>query len=122
MYSFYELFACYAKHLERFFSTTEDPALYASEFHELLVNWVIGGAEEAHHSSRWNSLMSGDQIEAMVHPLVEAERECFREHDLRHILHRLNFPSSIYSPVFDDHPLETEIYQHCCPRSDEDDR
>ena len=65
-YSFYELFAHYAKHLERYFSTV-DPSqkdLYISEFHNVLIQGVNEIAQERCHSQEYDSPSTEDLIDS----------------------------------------------------------
>jgi len=119
-YSFYELFAHYAKHLERYFSTV-DPSqkdLYISEFHNVLIEGVNGIAQERCHSQEYDSpstedLIDSEMLERMIFALNTADKEFNNEHTLRHTLHRFEFPSSAYRPYPEEHPLEYEIYKQC---------
>ena len=118
--SFYELFAHYAKHLERCFSTV-DPSekwCYISEFHDVLMLGIDSIAQERCHSQRCKSPSTEDlinpvQLERMISALKTADEECRDEHPLRHTLNRFNFPAWIYAPQPEDHPSEYEIYKQC---------
>ena len=117
MYTFHELFAHYAKHLERYFSTV-DPSekdLYPSAFHNVLMKGIDIIAQERYHSPSSSHILNGHQLERMSFPLKTAEQECDAEHSLQHILCRFNFPVSIYSPQPGDYPSEYEIFKRCCP-------
>ena len=124
--SFYELFAHYAKHLERYFSTV-DPSekwCYISEFHDLLILGIDSIAQERCHSQRCESpstedLINPAQLERMVSALRTADAECREEHTLQHTLNRFNFPNYMYAPQPEDYPLEYEIYKRCCPLESE---
>ena len=115
MYSFYELFAHYAKHLERCISTI-DPSErehYCSEFHDILMLSIGSIAEGRLQSPSPDHILNGEQLERMISALVTAEQECSAEHTLKHILNRFNFPNYMYAPQPEDYPSEYEIYKQC---------
>jgi len=58
MYSFYELFAHYAKHLERFYATSETPDWCAYEFHQLLLEGIGFVTQERYHSPPPSGMLS----------------------------------------------------------------
>jgi hypothetical protein len=115
MYSFYELFAHYAKHLERYVSAI-DPSErehYCSEFHDVLVLGINSITQERYHSPSPDHILNGAQLEGMISPLINADKECREEHTLRHTLNRFNFPNYMNAPQPEDYPLEYEIYKQC---------
>jgi hypothetical protein len=121
MYSFYELFACYAKHLDRYFSTLrpEDRDFCISGFHIVLMDGLNSIAQERYHSPSPDHALTGEQLEMMLSPLADAYREYVAEDSLRHTLYRFNYPVSIYAPTPDKHPSQYEIFKQCCPLSEE---
>ena len=118
MYSFHELFAHYAKHLERYFSLV-DPShkeLYISEFHDVLVFAIEMVAYERSRSQKSDSpstedLIDSEMLERMIFVLDTANKEFDNEHSLRHTLHRFANPNSIFHPCQKEYPLEYEIYK-----------
>ena len=121
MYSFYELFAHYAKHLERYFSTV-DPSereFYSSEFHNILMLNIDSIAQDRYQSPSPDHTLNGEQLERMISALVTAEQECIAEHTLQHTLNRFNFPNYKYAPQPEDYPSEYQIYKRCCPLESE---
>jgi hypothetical protein len=115
MYSFYELFAHYAKHLERFFATSETPDWCAYEFHQLLLESIGSIAQDRYHSPSLDHILNGEQLEALCTTIENAERDCKVEDSLKHMLHRFNYPCRIFAPNPEDYPEEHEIYKQCCP-------
>jgi hypothetical protein len=115
VYSFHDLFSCYAKYLGRFFATTSDPRWSASEFHELLYEGINYVTQERYHSPSSDHSLNGEQLEALLSALHTAEHECEAEHTLRNTLHRFNAPSRTFSPDPEDFPEEYKIYKQCCP-------
>lgn len=115
MYSFYELFAHYAKHLERFYATSETPDWCAYEFHQLLLEGIGFVTQERYHSPSPEHILSGEQLEALFATMVNAERECDAEHTLKNTLHRFNYPCKFFAPDPERYPEEYEIYKQCCP-------
>ena len=113
--SFYELFAHYAKHLERYFSTI-DPSErmhYCSEFHDVLILSIGSIAEGRYQSPSPDHILNGAQLERMISALRTADEECRDEHTLQHTLNRFNFPNYMNAPQPEDYPLEYEIYKQC---------
>ena len=115
MYSFYELFAHYAKHLERFFATSETPGWCAYEFHQLLLESIGSVTQGRYNSPSPEYILTGEQLEALCATMMNAERDCQKEDSLKHILHRFNHPCRIFAPNPEDHPEEFEIYRQWCP-------
>jgi hypothetical protein len=126
-YSFYELFAHYAKHLERYFSTIDpsEKICYISEFHDVLMQGINEIAQERCHSQRYDSpstedLINSEMLERMIIALDTADKELSNEHTLRHTLQRFEFPNSVYQPQPEEHPLEYEIYKRCFSHKNSD--
>ena len=120
MTNFHELFAYYAKHLERYFSTLEcaEGESYSYDFHLTLVAAVNHFIEEHSHNPKIGDLfLSNEQLVGIQSAIESAYKECCSEEDLRNILHRFNYPNSMFSPQKSDYPVEFEIYKDCCPIS-----
>jgi len=115
MYSFHELFAHYAKHLERFLATSKTPDWCAYEFHELPLYSIDSIAQERHHSPSPDHILNGEQLEALCATMENAQRECGVEHTLKNTLHRFNYPCRFFAPNPERYPEEYEIYKQCCP-------
>ena len=113
--SFYELFAHYAKHLERYFSKV-DPSekwCYISEFHDVLMLGIDSIAQERSQSPSPDHILNGEQLERMISALVTAEQECTAEYLLQYTLNRFNFPDYVYAPQPEDYPSQYEICEQC---------
>jgi hypothetical protein len=120
MTKFHELFAYYAKHLERYFSTLEchEGESYSYDFHLALIAAFDHFIEEHSHDTNIGDLfLSNDQLSGIQSALGNAYKECCSEEDLRNTLHRFNYPNRIFAPQKNDFPVEFEIYKDCCPIS-----
>ncbi len=118
-YSYFELFAYYAKHLERFFCANSTPVWYACEFHHFLLEEITSIAQRQHHSPSREYALSGEQLEALYRTLVTAKLECEAEHSLGYILNQFK-SRSVFSPNPEEYPKEYEIYKQCCPNASEE--
>ena len=119
---FHELFACYSKHLERYFSCIDDDdqAKCCSEFTKVLLLGIDSVAQERYHSPSANHALTGERLEGMISALATAEWEFLSELKLRITLNDLNYSEPGCSPQPDQYPVEFKIYQHCCPLPSEE--
>jgi hypothetical protein len=127
MYSFYELFAHYAGHLQRYFATVDpsEQGLCLSDFHDVLLEGIDLIALDRFDLEKddplsFNKFLNGAQLEGVISTLKSAEKEWREELLLRHTLYRFQEPNSAFAPHLSDYPKEYEAFQRCCPiRCDE---
>ncbi len=78
---FHELLACYAKHLERYFTSRDDAtqAKCLSQFTEILLLGIDSVVQERYHSLSPDHALTGEILEGIISHLATAEQEFLSE-------------------------------------------